>query len=126
MVDEVGLLCCLFFFFFFCYGQVGCLLLFFFSSRRRHTISYGDWSSDVCSSDLGSPASAPPLPRAEGRASGRDTGSPRPLGSVDRSRGSRSAVLAFATAQVAGLGPPGWRGSDAPKLADASGRSSCP
>src|SRR5207248_5604032 len=28
-------------------------LLFFFSSRRRHTRSYGDWSSDVCSSDLG-------------------------------------------------------------------------
>src|SRR5437867_4660667 len=25
----------------------------FFSSRRRHTRSYGDWSSDVCSSDLG-------------------------------------------------------------------------
>src|SRR5207248_5831627 len=25
---------------------------FFFSSRRRHTSSYGDWSSDVCSSDL--------------------------------------------------------------------------
>src|SRR6266516_6860353 len=25
---------------------------FFVSSRRRHTISYGDWSSDVCSSDL--------------------------------------------------------------------------
>src|SRR5437867_12213170 len=25
---------------------------FFFSSRRRHTRSYGDWSSDVCSSDL--------------------------------------------------------------------------
>src|SRR6266705_6751003 len=24
----------------------------FFSSRRRHTSSYGDWSSDVCSSDL--------------------------------------------------------------------------
>src|SRR5438094_7845560 len=29
-----------------------CRFLFFFSSRRRHTISYGDWSSDVCSSDL--------------------------------------------------------------------------
>src|SRR5574339_842552 len=28
------------------------LLFFFFSSRRRHTISPGDWSSDVCSSDL--------------------------------------------------------------------------
>src|SRR5574341_1714361 len=26
--------------------------LFFFSSRRRHTILVGDWSSDVCSSDL--------------------------------------------------------------------------
>src|SRR5438094_4960970 len=25
---------------------------FFFSSRRRHTRSYGDWSSDECSSDL--------------------------------------------------------------------------
>src|SRR5207248_6977528 len=25
---------------------------FFFASRRRHTRSYGDWSSDVCSSDL--------------------------------------------------------------------------
>src|SRR5207249_9674739 len=35
----------LFFFFF-----------FFFSSRRRHTRSKRDWSSDVCSSDLGWPA----------------------------------------------------------------------
>src|SRR5437763_12255423 len=26
---------------------------FFFSSRRRHTRYIGDWSSDVCSSDLG-------------------------------------------------------------------------
>src|SRR5256885_12172030 len=28
---------------------------FFFSSRRRHTRLQGDWSSDVCSSDLGQP-----------------------------------------------------------------------
>src|SRR3989454_8217243 len=28
------------------------LYLFFFSSRRRHTRLQGDWSSDVCSSDL--------------------------------------------------------------------------
>src|SRR5256885_6712568 len=28
------------------------LRLFFFSSRRRHTRLQGDWSSDVCSSDL--------------------------------------------------------------------------
>src|SRR5205807_7255799 len=31
-------------------------LFFFFSSRRRHTRLQGDWSSDVCSSDLPSPA----------------------------------------------------------------------
>src|SRR5256885_12175048 len=29
-----------------------CCLFFFFSSRRRHTRLQGDWSSDVCSSDL--------------------------------------------------------------------------
>src|SRR5688500_20399792 len=28
------------------------MLLFLFSSRRRHTRLQGDWSSDVCSSDL--------------------------------------------------------------------------
>src|SRR5437764_10213580 len=38
--------CCLFFFF------------FFFSSRRRHTRYIGDWSSDVCSSDLETAAEA--------------------------------------------------------------------
>ena len=33
----------------------GSLLIgFFFSSRRRHTKLVSDWSSDVCSSDLGS------------------------------------------------------------------------
>src|ERR1039457_268566 len=29
-----------------------CVFYFFFSSRRRHTRLQGDWSSDVCSSDL--------------------------------------------------------------------------
>src|SRR5574340_1785576 len=28
------------------------MYFFFFSSRRRHTSSFVDWSSDVCSSDL--------------------------------------------------------------------------
>src|SRR5688500_19662573 len=28
------------------------MVFFFFSSRRRHTRLQGDWSSDVCSSDL--------------------------------------------------------------------------
>src|SRR5947207_5971853 len=29
------------------------IIVFIFSSRRRHTSSLCDWSSDVCSSDLG-------------------------------------------------------------------------
>src|SRR5712691_13112751 len=33
-------------------------MCFFFSSRRRHTSFDCDWSSDVCSSDLCSPADA--------------------------------------------------------------------
>src|SRR5256885_5800212 len=57
--------------------------LFFFSSRRRHTRLQGDWSSDVCSSDLavfrlppgagsgGRPASRFPLPHGA-RESSRD------------------------------------------------------
>src|SRR2546426_10156139 len=36
---------------------------FFFSSRRRHTRLQGDWSSDVCSSDL----EDRPADRLEGR-----------------------------------------------------------
>src|SRR2546429_1620765 len=33
--------------------EIGCCRVsFFFSSRRRHTRCSGDWSSDVCSSDL--------------------------------------------------------------------------
>src|SRR6266566_4829253 len=34
-------------------------LFFFFSSRRRHTRLQGDWSSDVCSSDLRSASTTP-------------------------------------------------------------------
>src|SRR5256885_5790296 len=33
-------------------ASAGLLDVFFFSSRRRHTRLQGDWSSDVCSSDL--------------------------------------------------------------------------
>src|ERR1022692_5300165 len=33
-------------------SYVSCTLVLFFSSRRRHTRLQGDWSSDVCSSDL--------------------------------------------------------------------------
>src|SRR3712207_5706561 len=36
-------------------SNTGVYVLFFFSSRRRHTRYWRDWSSDVCSSDLGGP-----------------------------------------------------------------------
>src|ERR1022692_3799719 len=39
----------------FCGGLVVSFFFFFFSSRRRHTRLQGDWSSDVCSSDLVAP-----------------------------------------------------------------------
>src|SRR5688500_20027420 len=48
-------------------------LILFFSSRRRHTRLQGDWSSDVCSSDLpGSSRRARELRRRHG-----ERGAPR-------------------------------------------------
>src|SRR6266446_7957298 len=38
-------------------------IFFFFSSRRRHTSLQGDWSSDVCSSDLEPVGQVPDLSR---------------------------------------------------------------
>src|SRR5690348_18392962 len=47
-------------------GRVVCVFFFFFfSSRRRHTRWTGDWSSDVCSSDLGAKNHAVVLPDAD-------------------------------------------------------------
>src|SRR4051794_41352799 len=40
-------------------GGVSLCHFFFFSSRRRHTRWTGDWSSDVCSSDLKNPSTSP-------------------------------------------------------------------
>src|SRR5690348_17744365 len=42
----------MFVFFFFLFFVFFLFVFFFFSSRRRHTRWTGDWSSDVCSSDL--------------------------------------------------------------------------
>src|SRR5215211_9104701 len=47
------------------------LIFFFFSSRRRHTRSLCDWSSDVCSSDLGG---VPLLPVYRGELQARALG----------------------------------------------------
>src|SRR5206468_7862618 len=43
------------------------IVFFFFSSRRRHTRSDRDWSSDVCSSDLGLPRTFEMLHSARAR-----------------------------------------------------------
>src|SRR6266496_4233970 len=60
-------------------------MCFFFSSRRRHTRSLRDWSSDVCSSDLGGTGRAvrrSPRARARGPAQG-------PVGPRDPRVGAR-------------------------------------
>src|SRR6266850_4919035 len=56
-----------------------CVVFFFFSSRRRHTRLQGDWSSDVCSSDL------PPEAIAQAPALERDAAR---LLLIDRARGA--------------------------------------
>src|SRR2546426_8720927 len=55
------------------------LFFFFFSSRRRHTRLQGDWSSDVCSSDLWSIKR-----RRDGRKSAADQ--PMPTAACAHSR----------------------------------------
>src|SRR5437879_11334703 len=86
---------------------------FFFSSRRRHTRYIGDWSSDVCSSDLDAPGLLgggigaghdPSLPKCRGvmaakkedklgwRAS--DRSEERRVGKECRARGWRNMVRA--------------------------------
>src|SRR5690348_17933985 len=55
------------------------VFFFFFSSRRRHTRWTGDWSSDVCSSDLLEPRSE----RARERSGDGDHG-PGGLREIDR------------------------------------------
>src|SRR4051794_41337879 len=63
------------------------MYFFFFSSRRRHTRWTGDWSSDVCSSDLRSrrsrvvPGECPGLRARRGRGG---------EGARERLRGARS------------------------------------
>src|SRR5579871_2780314 len=64
------------------------LVFFFFSSRRRHTRSLRDWSSDVCSSDLGIVQN--PLRHAIGTEIGRREGI-----AIDRQREDPRHALAI-------------------------------
>src|SRR6266487_227848 len=73
------------------------LLCFFFSSRRRHTRWTGDWSSDVCSSDLA------PL------AGGVRAPAPRDLPGTRRAGGgTRDGRGDQATAALGRAGGGGW------------------
>src|SRR5476649_2984409 len=66
-----------FYFFFFFFSQLYFNFFFFFSSRRRHTRSLCDWSSDVCSSDLGSGSPCAWRTRDPVAAAGQDRKSTR-------------------------------------------------
>src|SRR6267142_4798429 len=84
------------------------MFFFFFSSRRRHTRLTCDWSSDVCSSDLGSVARSRRRQRAtepahrttasrrrsEERREGKsvDLGGRRIIKKKNEKRGSRKGV----------------------------------
>src|SRR3712207_7102862 len=79
-------------------------LVFFFSSRRRHTRYWRDWSSDVCSSDLGAAL-------AQQRADRRYAG-PLHRGAVAREADERPEVRAV---QGAVRGGPGGAGLPLPR-----------
>src|SRR5690606_40800224 len=72
---------------------------FFFSSRRRHTRFSRDWSSDVCSSDLGDGDGSEPGDGdgeepgdGDGEAPGDDAGVPDDGGGVGDGGGAEPAA----------------------------------
>src|SRR5205807_3293012 len=89
-------------------------IIFFFSSRRRHTRLQGDWSSDVCSSDLG-------LRRADAEARLLG-GGPQALGVAAGLQFSEQAALQDAV--VVAEGKPA-EGADAGGQLLEIGRASC-
>src|SRR5947199_7059569 len=82
----VNSLLCLFFVFVFLFF----FFFFFFSSRRRHTRCLSDWSSDVCSSDLGSRGSGGATPTGGSLLGRRFPGSRSRTRRRGRSRWSQS------------------------------------
>src|ERR1044071_9778777 len=77
-------------------GFVGVVVFFFFKQKTAYEISTRDWSSDVCSSDLGRPAAPPRRRGGDGDLRARRPRAHR----ADARRlaaGARAARLASAT-----------------------------
>src|SRR2546422_6901395 len=72
------------------------LFFFFFSSRRRHTRCSRDWSSDVCSSDLGLIMRAPPSREWSGRTEVAQTTHRRIAAGDGRMRGRERPAMDIA------------------------------
>src|SRR6266446_10512804 len=95
-------------------------IFFFFSSRRRHTRLQGDWSSDVCSSDLTTFAGLAGLgdlvltctgTQSRNHALGREIARGRPLGLVEAdtpmvAEGVRTVASVLRMAREAGVTMP--------------------
>src|SRR5437764_13354030 len=78
---------------------------FFFSSRRRHTRYIGDWSSDVCSSDLSRGSRATAAQRGGARDRGVDGRDRRQDGVRARGRRPRSEERRVGKECRSGWGP---------------------
>src|SRR5690606_39818008 len=85
------------------------LFSFFFSSRRRHTRFSRDWSSDVCSSDLGG---KPPTPGRGGGGEHRSGGLRRPRGPPDLPESGGAACPADRGRRAAAAGDAASRRSE--------------
>src|SRR5256885_6891545 len=83
---------------------------FFFSSRRRHTRLQGDWSSDVCSSDLIPPREQEPFWQLK-----------KPFGDLSK-RGARRTLLVREKARCGKCRSACYR---APVYCAEIGRASC-
>src|SRR2546430_8641306 len=73
--------------------------VFFFSSRRRHTRFDCDWSSDVCSSDLGNRLSSLGVSPYNNNASNQLTSTPTTTYTYDNNGNTATKVDSTGTTQ---------------------------
>src|SRR5437867_10512070 len=90
---------------------------YFFSGRSRHTRSYGDWSSDVCSSDL----------RTGKAAASREVKPPSAVATASHFWSPAVLVAHTSSTLRLSLGPrlPTSNSTSLPRLCSKIGRASC-